>query len=289
MGMTGLSTCHKASNLWDVAGSNSQLSWSTLLSADRRIMMNTTNASTGETPNSFVYGGFCDTEQDMFLSPESQATIPSTVRATDPEKFVMELQSEQLNLLTRAHEYQNKVLERAWLKSQESAVYLPEGTVVIAYRAGMPHGRPRSKLQYPYSGPWKVIDRGTDDAHPRVSCMHCASKIVEQFGIQELRILDLTLLDSDASLEQVAQRDDWDYTLDSIVDHKPKGQRKRKAESSFQFLVKYKYLPESEEPGSENPYWQPYSSVAHTEALQRYCEIPQVLEQLGSRFFQDAE
>jgi hypothetical protein len=119
--------------------------------------------------------------------------------------------------------------------------------------------------------------------------MHCASKIVEQFGIQELRALDLTLLDSVDSLEQAAQRDDWDYTLDSIIDHKPKGQRRRKAKSSYQFLVKYKYLPESEEPGSENPSWQPYSSVAHTEALQRYCEISQVLEQLGPHFFQNAE
>jgi hypothetical protein len=52
----------------DAAGPNSHLSWATLLSAARRIMMNTTNASTGETPNAFVYGGFCDTDTDMFLS-----------------------------------------------------------------------------------------------------------------------------------------------------------------------------------------------------------------------------
>ena len=273
----------------DAAGPNSHLSWATLLSAARRIMMNTTNASTGETPNAFVYGGFCDTDTDMFLSPDSQNSVPSKVKATDPQKFVKELQDEQLNLITRAHEYQNKILERAWAKSQENAMHLPDGAIVIAYRAGMPHGRPRSKLQYPYSGPWKVIDRGQDDTHPRVSCMHCASKIVEQFGVQELRVLDLTLLDSDDSLAKAAERDDWDYTLDSIVDHKPKGSRKRRAKSSFEFLVKYKYLPESDEPGNENPSWQPYSSVAHTEALQRYCEIPQVLEQLGSRFFQDAE
>lgn len=235
----------------DTAGSNSQLSWSTLLSAARRIMMNTTNASTGETPNSFVYGGFCDTEADMFLSPESPLSVPAEVRETDPQRFVRELQDEQLKLVTRAHEYQNKILERAWAKSQENSIHLPDGTIVIAYRAGMPHGRPRSKLQYPYSGPWKVIGRGEDDAHPRVSCMHCASKVVEDFGIQELRVLDLTLLDSDDSLEQAAQRDDWDYTLDAILDHKPKGQRNRKAKKSFEFLVKYKYLPESTEPGCD--------------------------------------
>lgn len=269
----------------DAAGSNSQLSWSTLLSGARRIMMNTTCTSTGETPNAFVYGGFCDTDVDMFMSPDSSDIQPNE-KTSDPQKFVKELQDEQLRLVTRAHEYQNRLLERAWVKSQENAVHLPEGTVVISYRRGMPHGRPRSKLQYPYSGPWRVIDRGTDDAHPRVSCMHCSSKIVEDFGIHELRVLNLDLLDSEEDLEKAAERDDWDYTLDSIIDHKPKGQRKKKAKSQYQFLVKYKYIPESQEPGQENPCWQPYSSVAHTEALQRYCEIPEVLDQLGPRFFE---
>jgi len=249
-------------------------------------MMNTTCASTGETPNAFVYGGFCDTDTDMFLSPDASSDIQSNERASDPQKFVKELQDEQLRLTTRAHEYQNRLLERAWAKSQENAIHLPEGTVVLAYRAGMPHGRPRSKLQYPYSGPWRVIDRGADDAHPRVSCMHCSRKIVEDFGIHELRVLNLELLVSEEDLEKAAERDDWDYTLDCIVEHKPTGQRKRRAKSQYQFLVKYKYIPESQEPGQENPCWQPYSSVAHTEALQRYCERADVLEQLGRQFFE---
>jgi len=86
-------------------------------------------------------------------------------------------------------------------------------------------------------------------------------------------------------MSAVAQRDNWDYSLDSILEHRLTGPRKRRAKSSFEFFVLYKYLERSEEPGQENPSWQPYSAVAHTEALQQYCARPEVLNQLGSNFF----
>jgi hypothetical protein len=115
--------------------------------------------------------------------------------------------------------------------------------------------------------------------------MHMASKIVEEFGIQELKLFNLELLDSEEDLAAVAERDDWDYSLDSILEHRPLGLRKRRAKTSYEFLVLYKYLERSTEPGQENPCWQPYQAVAHTEALQRYCERPEVVSQLGQNFF----
>jgi hypothetical protein len=265
----------------DAAGANSQRSWVTLLSAARRILMNTVCASTGETPNSFVFGGFADTEEDLFLADK----VPKESRSRDPHGFVRELQEEQMSILARAEDYQNKLLEKLAAKCQSYDVALPAGTYVLAYRGGIPHGRPVSKLQYRWSGPWRVLDRGTDEAHPRVTCLHMASKIVEEFGIQELKVFNLALLDSEEDLAAVAERDDWDYSLDSILEHRPIGPRKRRAKSSYEFLVLYKYLERSTEPGQENPCWQPYQAVAHTEALQHYCERPEVLRQLGSSFY----
>ncbi len=130
-----------------------------------------------------------------------------------------------------------------------------------------------------------MLDRGGDDAHPRVRCLHMASKVVEDFSIHELKAFNLELLDSEEDLSAVAERDDWDYTLDSILQHRPVGRRVRKPKSSYEFLVLYKYLERSTEPGQENPCWQPYQAVAHTEALQRYCELPDVISQLGSNFY----
>jgi hypothetical protein len=265
----------------DAAGVNSQRSWATLLSSARRILMNTVCSSTGETPNAFVFGGFADTEADLFL----EGNIPKESRSRDTHGFVRELQEEQLAVFARAEDYQNNLLEKLAAKCQGTELPLPAGSYVLAFRGGLPHGRPVSKLQYRWSGPWRVLDRGDDDAHPRVTCMHLASKIVEEFGIQELKLFNLDLLNSEEDLAAVAERDDWDYSLDSILEHRPLGQRKRRAKSSYEFLVLYKYLERSTEPGQENPCWQPYQAVAHTEALQRYCERADVVSQLGQNFF----
>jgi hypothetical protein len=243
--------------------------------------MNTVCASTGETPNSFVFGGFADTEADLFISD----TVPKGPRNQDPHGFVRELQEEQMAVTARAEDFQNELLARLAVKCQDCDVALPAGSYVLAYRGGMPHGRPVTKLQYRWSGPWRVLDRGSDEAHPRVTCMHMASKITEEFGIQELKMFNLDLLDSEEDLAAVAERDDWDYSLDCILEHRPAGPRKRRAKSSYEFLVLYKYLDRSTEPGQENPCWQPYRAVAHTEALQRYCERAEVISQLGSNFY----
>jgi hypothetical protein len=50
-------------------------------------------------------------------------------------------------------------------------------------------------------------------------------------------------------------------------------------------LVLYKYLERSDEPGQENPSWQPYENIAHTEALREYCSRTEVVAELGSNFF----
>ncbi len=265
----------------DAAGPNSQRSWVTLLSAARRIMMNTVNASTGETPNAFVYGGFADTETDMFLAE----TIPKSSGSREAHQFVTELQNEQLAIVARGEDYQQALLEKVAAKAIACDVALPEGSYVLAYRAGMPHGRPVDKTQYRWSGPWRVLGRGQDDAHPRVSCMHLASKIVSDVSIHELKMFNIDLLDSEDDLASVAERDDWDYTVSYITQHRPVGIRRRRPKSSYEFLVHYKYLEPSTEPGQENPSWQPYDAVRHCTALQLYCARADVLAQLGANFF----
>lgn len=269
--------------LSDAAGANSQRSWATLLSSARRIMMNTVNPSTGETPNSFVFGGFADTEADMIMSNHAGRIS----RSEDPQSFVSELQDEQISLFARAEEYQNSMLARLAARAEsEGERSVEEGAWVLAYRGGLPHGRECSKLQYHWTGPWRVLGRPEgDNSDPRVQCMHAASKRVEMFNIAELKAFDSSLLTSVEDFERVAERDMWDYSVDSILDHSPRGPRRRRAKKSYNFEVLYKYLERSNEPGQENPAWQPYSAVAHTEALQRYCAQESVQAELGADFF----
>jgi len=58
-------------------------------------MMNTVCSSTGETPNAFVFGGFADTEADMFMA----GAAPKPARSRDAHQFVQELQEEQMAIL----------------------------------------------------------------------------------------------------------------------------------------------------------------------------------------------
>ncbi len=211
--------------------------------------------------------------------------LPKPSRSNDAHAFVRELQEEQLALIARGEDYQNALIEKLASKAEAYETSLPEGTYVFAYRAGMPHGRPVTKLQFRWTGPWRVLDRDGDDSHPRVCCLHLASKVVEQFSIHELKVCHLELMDGEEDMAAVAQRDDWDYTLDSILQHRPSGPRKRRPKNAFEFLVLYKYLERSEEPGQENPSWQPYGAVAHTEALQQYCSRAEVIAQLGNNFY----
>ncbi len=65
--------------------------------------MNTVNASTGVTFNDLVFGGFADSDDSLFMN-----SPPKSSSSSDPEAFVTELQREQLALLARADEYQQR-------------------------------------------------------------------------------------------------------------------------------------------------------------------------------------
>jgi hypothetical protein len=266
-------------------GTNSERRWSTLLHGARRIMMNTICSSTGVTPNDLVFGGFADSDEALFQEPSLK---PSN--SERPEQFVSELQEEQAALLSRAEEYQQARFEFLASKSDDAGdLVLNTGDWVLCYRGGLPHGRIRDKLQYPWTGPWRVLDRRGNGANPNVEVIHAASRLVQTFGRRELRRFNSELLEGPDDFARIAERDFWDYTVDSISDHRPLGprrlpSRRLRRKHDYKFLVLYKYLPLSQEPGSENPSWQPYKCVWNTTALKDYCDLPNVSSQLGPDF-----
>jgi hypothetical protein len=259
--------------------------WSTFLCGARRICMNTVNASTGVTPNELVYGGFADSDELIF-----QEADPRISSSDNPDAFVSELQREQLALTVRAEEYQQRKFNIIASKTSDIGDQaLQSGDWVLCYRGGLPHGRPRTKLQFPWSGPWRVLDRELDPSNPRVKCIHAATRQVETFGRSELRAFNADLMDSYEDFSKAAQRDNWDYHVEAILNHRPEGPRRLpggslRRKDSYHFLVKYSFLPLSDEPGSENPSWQPYHNVRFTEALGLYCRRPEVIRQLHSDF-----
>jgi hypothetical protein len=266
-------------------GTNSERRWNTLLHGARRIMMNTVCSSTGVTPNDLVFGGFADSDESLFKEPFVK---PSS--SEQPESFISELQQEQAALLARAEEYQQTRFDYLATKSDDIGdSSLAAGDWVLCYRGGLPHGRIRDKLQFPWTGPWRVLDRRGDETNPRVEVMHAASRLVQTFGRRELRRFNSELLDGPDDFARVAERDFWDYTVDSITDFRPSGprrlaSRRLRRKNDYKFLVTYKYLPLSQEPGCENPSWQPYKCVWNTTALKDFCDRPEITALLGADF-----
>lgn len=268
-----------------VGGVHSERRWGTLLHGARRIIMNTVCSSTGVAPNDLVYGGFADSDESLFQEP-----VPKPSNSDHPEAFVAELQREQSQLLARADDYQQARFNYMISRSEDQGdLALPEGTWVLCYRGGLPHGRPRDKLQLPWTGPWRVLNREGDDVNPKVRVIHAASRKVEVFGRRELRVFNIEHMDGPDDYAKVAERDYWDYSVDAIIDHSPPGarrlpSRRLRKKNDYKFLVRYKFLPLSSEAGSENPSWQPYECVWNTSALKDYCDRPEVTALLGADF-----
>jgi hypothetical protein len=271
--------------LSDSLGSNTHRRWNTLLSGARRIMMNMVNGSTGCTPNELVFGGFCGSEEQLFLHK-----APVQPESTSGANFAHQLELEQTELFNRAEKHQMRELSRIAAKAEANPSWTPtDGDWVLAVRGGMPHGRPRDKLQTMLSGPWRVANRG-ESPSALIDCIHASDKKLVKFGVHELIPFNSDLMDSPEDYERTAQRDLWEYSVDCIQDHRPhfprraRGQRTRK-KSDYEFLILYKYCPLSVEEGSENPSWQPWEFARHLDALRAYCERPDVISALGGDFY----
>jgi len=267
------------------AGVHSERRWSTLLHGARRIIMNTVCSSTGVTPNDLIFGGFADSDESLFQEPVMRQS-----NSEQPEAFIAELQQEQAALLARAEDYQQARFNYMMSRSEDDGdAALATGAWVLCYRGGLPHGRPRDKLQSPWTGPWRVLGREGDESNPRVRVIHAASRQVQVFGRRELRSFNIDLMDGPDDFAKVAERDYWDYTVDGILEHRPPGprrlpSRRLRKKHDYKFLVKYKYLPLSAEAGCENPSWQPYECVWNTTALKEYCDRPDIAALLGADF-----
>ena len=206
--------------------------------------------------------------------------------------IVSNLEQEQAELFSRAEQHQAKELQRIAARAVDSAEdhYRPQvGDWVLAARGGLPHGRPRDKLQLPLTGPWRVLDP-SNPSSAVIECLHAASRQVVKFSSHELLPFNSELLDSPEDYERIAQRDFWDYSVDFIENHRPRlprraPSRRVRAKSGYEFLIRYKYLPLSTEEGSENPSWQPWSYARHLTALRDYCLQPAVSVELGRDFY----
>jgi hypothetical protein len=267
------------------SGVNSQLRWGVLAPAARRIVNNTVNWETGVSPNELLYGGYADTELSLF--EEHRAFREG--EAVSGWSFAQELEAAQWELLRRSELHQEKVMsEVIRVAASKGLREIQEGEWVLVKRGGLGQ-RPKGKLQSRYMGPYLVVDR-PDPTTSIVVCQHLGTKQVCKFHMSDVQVVDMSHYQEVSDATPLALKDEWTYLVDSIVAHRPVGNRKLasgrlRPKQSYSFLVRYALLPDSNETGEENPCWQPWSNCQHLSALRDYCAKPEVSKDLGSNFY----
>jgi hypothetical protein len=85
----------------------------------------------------------------------------------------------------------------------------------------------------------------------------------------------------DAAIPYAAM-DNFEYEIEAILDHEPKGERKRRRKDSYTFQVLWRGIDRSE----ENPSWEPWAneSLRASEPFQLYCRRADVRADLGDNF-----
>jgi hypothetical protein len=232
------------------------------------------------TPNELLLGGYGDSDMAMFQEDPAVGEGEEVAASA----YARELEEIQFQLLARSEAHQEQVLSKVVERAErEGQRQIEEGQYVLALRGGL-GGRPKEKLQCRYSGPY-LVTRRPDPTHSIVECMHIATRELVSYHMDTLQICNMSHFSDAAAAIPYAERDDWTYTVERIISHRPSGPRGRRAKSRYEFEVLYRNIPRSTEPGDENPCFQPWSNVKHLSALKDYCRQPAVAAELGAGFY----
>ena len=277
----------RAMILDDRLGPQTHLQWSLLLPAVRRVMMSRVVLQYGCCPNDIAYMFSPENEDSIFAD---EAWMPEMQEPTE------EGASELIADLLRKHEILRDACEQkqdehlaklAALHDMEAADLNPlqPGEFVLVDMRERPH----TKISSPWSGPWQVIEQreDNDSAHPIMTLQHIASKKIDRFNANMCKRCNMDLFETlDAAIPYAAM-DSFEYEIEAILDHAPRGERKRKRRDTYEFQVLWRGLERSE----DNPSWEPWSneSLRASEPLKAYCDRSDVQAELGKDFLPSEE
>ena len=267
-------------------GLQTHLQWSLLLPAVRRTMMTRTVLQHGCCPNDLAYA-FCPENEDSIFAEE--VWMPS-MRAEDESgetnKTIAELQRQHEILIDACEQKQDEYLTKLALLHDMEAADLeplrPGDFVLVDMRE-----RPHTKITSPWSGPWQVVEEREDNeaTHPMMVLQHIASKKIERFNASMCKRCNMDLFETlDAAIPYAAM-DSFEYEVESIINHEPRGERKRRRKDSYSFEVLWRGI----ERGDDNPSWEPWSneSLRASEPFKQYCRRSDVQAELGRDFVAD--
>jgi hypothetical protein len=265
-------------------GPHTHLQWSLLLPAVRRVMMSRMVLQYGCCPNDILYTISPENEDSIFREelwmPQSQE--PAEERASE---FITTLQKQHEVLVEacerKLDEHLEKLAALQEMDAENIEPLMPGDFVLVDMRE-----RPHAKINSPWSGPWQVIEKEDNDpTHPIIWLQHIANKKVDRFNASMCKRCNLDLFEKLEDAMPYAAADNFEYVIEDILDHRPRGERGRKRKDGYEFQVLWSGLERSE----DNPSWEPYcnESLRASEPFLRYCRRSDVQAELGKDFVTD--
>ena len=99
---------------------------------------------------------------------------------------------------------------------------------------------------------------------------------------RDMRPANLDLFEKVEDAIKWAASDNFEYEIEAVLDHRPRGERKRRRKDTYEFQVLWRGI----EPSEDNPSWEPYcnESLRASEPFAQYCRRADVLAELGRDF-----
>lgn len=225
--------------------------------------------------------GCCPNDLAYMFSPENEDSIfaeeiwvPSSQEpAQEPQSKAVETLLKQHQILIDAceqkqDEHLSKLAALHDMEAEDLEQLQPGDFVLVDMRE-----RPHTKITSPWSGPWQVIEEREDNetTHPMVTLQHIANKKIERFHTKMCKRCNMDLFEKLEDAIEYAATDNFEYEIEAILDHRPRGERKRKRKDTYEFQVLWRGLERSE----DNPSWEPWAneSLRASEPMQRYFEL----------------
>jgi hypothetical protein len=115
-----------------------------------------------------------------------------------------------------------------------------------------------------------------------MTLQHIATKKIDTFHTSMCKRCNLDLFETLEAAIPHAAMDNFEYEVEAILAHEPKGERKRRRRDAYQFQVLWRGIERSE----DNPSWEPWAneSLRASEPFRAYCSRSDVQAELGRDF-----
>jgi hypothetical protein len=208
--------------------------------------------------------------------------------AADKPEWLIKFQQQHEALIDICDEKQSDILEKlANLNAEKNIESQLRHIQVHDFVLVKLTDRPQQKAQPRWSGPYLVISfPDNDPARQIVTLQHLSTKVVGEFHVNMTKFCDMSLMKVVEDAIPYAAKDNFEYEIESVIEHRPQGPRRTSAGLRPKSDYEFKCLWKDIELSDDNPSWEPWTnaSLRSCEAYMQYTSDPAFVRLNGAGF-----